>query len=84
MLESNPPLPARVLSRPSFVPLMEFEKDWRLGANHDPDEFRFILEMNDVKLVVLFFDRNALLRTFFEKSSNLQRVCRPRAWRMGA
>jgi hypothetical protein len=77
--ESDPPLPIRVLSHPARVPLAQFQKEWRFWTNHNPYEFRFIAEMNDVRLVVLFFDRDAIIRAFVDKSSYLQRVRRSQA-----
>jgi len=72
--ERDPLLPVGVLSRPPFVPLTEFQKHRRLRESYDPHELRSVAEMNDVTLVVLFFNRYAIIRTFLDKSSYLSGV----------
>jgi hypothetical protein len=60
-----------VFSHPLSVPLPHLEKYRRICTDHKPHEFRLITEMDDIAIVVLFFDRHTILWAFLDKSSYL-------------
>ena len=76
-------MPVWVLSRPPSVPFAEFQKDRRHRANHQPDVFGFIAEMDDVTIMVLFFDRYPIIQAFVDKSRCLHCVKRAGLRRAG-
>lgn len=74
--ESDPSVAGRLLLRPNFVPFAKLHEHWYLGTDHDPDNIRFIAEVDDVRTQVLFFDRNTVAWTFADEASDLRPVCR--------
>jgi hypothetical protein len=68
-----------MVRHPSLVLLPELQKKCPLWHYTEPQGFRLIAEMNNVKRVVLLFDGDAIIRTFLDKTSYLLGIRRSQA-----
>jgi hypothetical protein len=81
--KSNPSIPAWVLRHPPRVPLSKILKHRMLRANANPNQFRLPAEMNDVGVLVLFFNCYAIILESLNESADVARDRRPGSHRLG-